>query len=50
MQLQSSSCHGITERGWCPGVRVLYGRFGGATVHGDVAYSTWICSLTEMGG
>jgi len=34
--------------GWCPGVRVLYGRFGGATVHGDVAYSTWIYSLFFM--
>jgi len=22
----------------------MYGRFGVATVHGDVAYSTWICS------
>jgi len=31
--------------GWCPGVRVMYGGFGGATVHGDVAYSTQIYSL-----
>jgi len=29
---------------WCPRVRVMYGGFGGATVHGDVAYTTWICS------
>ena len=32
---------------WCPGVRVMYGGFGGATVHGDVAYSTQICSLAK---
>ena len=44
MQLQSGSCHGIAGGGWCPGVRLIYGIFGGATVHGDVSYSTQICS------
>ena len=29
------------------GVRVIYVSFGGATVHGDVAYSTKICSHLE---
>jgi len=47
MRLQSGSCHGIAGGGWCPGVRLIYGIFGGATVHGDVAYSTQICSLYE---
>jgi len=47
MQLQSGSCHGIAGGRWCPGVRVIYGIFGGATVHGDVAYSTQICSLVN---
>jgi len=41
--VHSGSC----QRLGCPGVRVMYGGFGGATVHGDVAYSTQICSLLE---
>jgi len=36
---------GIGGLGRCLGVRVMYGSFGGATVHGDAAYSTQMCSL-----
>ena len=48
MRSQSGSWHGIAGGGQCLGVRVMYGSFSGATVHGDVAYSTQIFSLLKL--
>ena len=45
MRSQFSSCQRLGGLGRCPGVRVMYGSFGGATVHGDAAYSAQMCSL-----
>jgi len=45
---QFGSCQRLGGLGRCPGVRVMYGSFGGATVHGDAAYSAQMCSLVKM--
>jgi len=45
VQSQFGSYQRLGGLGRCPGVRVMYGSFGGATVHGDAAYSAQMCSL-----
>jgi len=45
MRARSGSWRGIAGCERHRRVGVMYGLFGGSTVHGDVAYSTPICPL-----